>query len=189
MLRLSFYKESHSPVPLLLLFRKKLRSAHLFGCKRPHNGSLSLTTFCEYDALRFYKLRSAPFRCSRNFRPLHCPSSFPQGASRLAGALTLRVFTSYVYSFLPKLQKLRPLRCCSFSPRSLTTSLASWGPHYYPLGGISPVPGTGGSPFFPSRVLPLRGTQRGPDAPCLSGKPLRFGSLFIYLKIRSQNSK
>ena len=28
-------------------FRKKSRSARLFGCKRPHDGSLSLPTFCE----------------------------------------------------------------------------------------------------------------------------------------------
>ena len=32
---------------LLLRFRKKSRSACLFGCKRPHDGSLSLPTFCE----------------------------------------------------------------------------------------------------------------------------------------------
>lgn len=32
---------------LLLLFRKKARSACLFGCKRPHNGTLSLPPFCE----------------------------------------------------------------------------------------------------------------------------------------------
>ena len=33
-------------LPLLLLFRKKSRSAHLLGCKRPRDGSLSLPTFC-----------------------------------------------------------------------------------------------------------------------------------------------
>ena len=33
-------------MPLLLLFRKKSRSARLLGCKRPRNGSLSLPTFC-----------------------------------------------------------------------------------------------------------------------------------------------
>ena len=32
---------------LLLLFRKKARSARLLGCKRPHNDSLSLPPFCE----------------------------------------------------------------------------------------------------------------------------------------------
>lgn len=31
-------------------FRKKSRSAHLLGCKRPRNGSLSLPTFCEYES-------------------------------------------------------------------------------------------------------------------------------------------
>ena len=41
-------KISHPPAPLLLLFRKKPRSTRLFGCKRPHDGSLSLPTFCEF---------------------------------------------------------------------------------------------------------------------------------------------
>ena len=40
-------QEKHPPASLLLLFRKKSRSAYLFGCKRPHDGSLSLPTFCE----------------------------------------------------------------------------------------------------------------------------------------------
>ena len=42
-----FHKKSvtRSTVPP---FRKKSRSAHLFGCKRPHNGSLSFPTFCEF---------------------------------------------------------------------------------------------------------------------------------------------
>ena len=43
-------KISHPPAPLLLLFRKKSRSAHLFGCKLPHHGSLSLPTFCEFES-------------------------------------------------------------------------------------------------------------------------------------------
>ena len=48
-----FVKISHQPAFLLLLFRKKSCSAHLLGCGgfssrlRPHNGSLSLPTFCE----------------------------------------------------------------------------------------------------------------------------------------------
>ena len=40
-------KTSHPPTPLLLLFRKKPRSARLYGCKRPHDGAPSLPTFCE----------------------------------------------------------------------------------------------------------------------------------------------
>lgn len=31
-------------------FRKRFRSVRLFGCKRPHNGSLSLPIVCGYDA-------------------------------------------------------------------------------------------------------------------------------------------
>ncbi len=50
LLRLVFVcdrKTSHPPAPLLLLFRKKSRSARLYGCKHPLHGSLSLPTFCE----------------------------------------------------------------------------------------------------------------------------------------------
>lgn len=43
----TFFKSHSALTPLLLLFRKKSRSAHLFGCKRPHDGSLSLPIFCE----------------------------------------------------------------------------------------------------------------------------------------------
>ena len=42
-----FAKAAGALIPLRLLFRKKSRSARLFGCKRPHDGSLSLPTFCE----------------------------------------------------------------------------------------------------------------------------------------------
>ena len=42
-----FFMLNHlSPVPSLLLFRKRSRSAPLFLCKRTHNASLSLPTFC-----------------------------------------------------------------------------------------------------------------------------------------------
>lgn len=41
---------SHLTASLLLLFRKKSRSACLFGCRRLHDGSLSLSTFCELRA-------------------------------------------------------------------------------------------------------------------------------------------
>ncbi len=39
--------EKHSFASLLLLFRKKARSARRLGCKRPRYGSLSLLPFCE----------------------------------------------------------------------------------------------------------------------------------------------
>ena len=39
-----FAKAAGALIPLRLLFRKKSRSARLFGCKGPHNGLLSLTT-------------------------------------------------------------------------------------------------------------------------------------------------
>ena len=40
-----FAKISHPPASLLLLFRKKSRSARLFVCKRTRDGSQSLPTF------------------------------------------------------------------------------------------------------------------------------------------------
>ena len=39
-------KPSHRLALPLLLLRKRSRSARLFACKRAHNGSLSLPTFC-----------------------------------------------------------------------------------------------------------------------------------------------
>lgn len=44
-----FIKVTGALIPLRLLFRKKSRSAHLFGPKRPHDGSPSLPTFCEFE--------------------------------------------------------------------------------------------------------------------------------------------
>ena len=41
-----FCKNQSALTPLLLLFRKRSRSAHLLGCKRPRDGLLSLPTFC-----------------------------------------------------------------------------------------------------------------------------------------------
>ena len=39
-------------------FRKKSRSARLFGCKRPHDGLLSLPTFCESRGVKsLYRIR------------------------------------------------------------------------------------------------------------------------------------
>ena len=41
-----FFSKSHPALtPLLLLLRKRSRSARLLGCKRPRDGSLSLPPF------------------------------------------------------------------------------------------------------------------------------------------------
>lgn len=47
-----FVNASHVRASFISLARTffKSRSAHLFGCKRPHNGSLSLPAFCELRA-------------------------------------------------------------------------------------------------------------------------------------------
>ena len=71
--------KNQSPASLLLLFRKKARSAHLFGCKRPHNGSLSLPTFCELRELHSISqnrenLFSASEQAAYRLRRLFCKS-------------------------------------------------------------------------------------------------------------------
>ena len=47
-----YFIKNQSPAPLFLLFRKKSRSARLFACKRAHNGSQSLPTFCEFERVQ-----------------------------------------------------------------------------------------------------------------------------------------
>ena len=59
-----FLQKSPPPASLLLLFHKKSRSARLFGCKRPHNDSLSLPTFCEF--LRFLRFLLYLKKCQKN---------------------------------------------------------------------------------------------------------------------------
>ena len=44
-----FYKSQSALTPLLLLFRKRSRSARLLDCKRPRRGSLSLPTVCGHE--------------------------------------------------------------------------------------------------------------------------------------------
>ena len=53
-----FMQKNQSLASLFLLFRKKARAPHLFGCKRPHDGSLSLPPFYEYA---FGVVASKPF--------------------------------------------------------------------------------------------------------------------------------
>jgi len=50
-----FAKAAGELIPLRLLFRKKSRSARLFGPKRPHDGSLALPTF--YGMRKFKSIR------------------------------------------------------------------------------------------------------------------------------------
>ncbi len=40
-------------MPLLLLFRKKARLLRLFACKRAHDASAALPTFCGVSAVLF----------------------------------------------------------------------------------------------------------------------------------------
>ena len=42
-------QKNQSPAALLLLFRKKARLVRLLACRRTHDGSRSLSTFCEYS--------------------------------------------------------------------------------------------------------------------------------------------
>ncbi len=47
-----FYSiKNQSPAPLFLLFRKKSRLLRLFACKRAHNASAALPTFCGFKSI------------------------------------------------------------------------------------------------------------------------------------------
>ena len=68
-----FYENRSALTPLLLLFRKKSRSARLLGCKRPHNGSLSLPTFCGYvGSNHFHKMPRDLFCITLTFLGVDC---------------------------------------------------------------------------------------------------------------------
>ena len=71
---------AHSAAPR---FRKKSRSARLLGCKRPHNGSLSLPTFCECLRLKL----TAPAQNSPRFA---VAGFFHRGLCPLCGGTFLR---------------------------------------------------------------------------------------------------
>ena len=65
----AFLMKSHrSFIPSRLLFRKKSRTAHLFACKRAHNGSLSLPTFCGPEVAYLNRInKTRPPRVSGDF--------------------------------------------------------------------------------------------------------------------------
>ena len=91
-----FFSKSQSALtPLLLLFRKKSRSARLLGCIRPRNGSLSLPTFCELRELHSISQNRGFFAKPpvRSFRSVSFPKKVtPRLRCSLAGALaTLRL--------------------------------------------------------------------------------------------------
>ena len=52
------HRGKHPSATLLLLFRKKPRSARLLSCKRARDVSLSLPPFCELRLRRYKKVES-----------------------------------------------------------------------------------------------------------------------------------
>ena len=73
---ISFQNSSraHSAAPH---FRKKSRSACLLGCKRPHDGSLSLPTFCEIPPYgRYFSFRIKNIDFDRPFQNDRCKPFF-----------------------------------------------------------------------------------------------------------------
>ena len=116
LLRLVFVcdrKTSHPPAPLLLLFRKKSRSARLYGCKRPQGGAPSLPTFCELRETAARLPQTIPQSsasseqsplCSGLFlsatekqaiRPLPCSSSFAKSHARRACSVASALAMAY----------------------------------------------------------------------------------------------
>ena len=122
MLRFSFTKEKRPPAPLLLLFRKKVRLAHLLACKCPRNGSLSLPLSCG-DA------PSAHFGISDAFkfgRLLHVAMAFAAVIPPKLG----RDFCSCVIAPFRKKARSAHLLGCK-RPRDGLLSLFSCGLHAY----------------------------------------------------------
>ena len=68
-----FCENRSALTPLILLFRKKSRSARLFGCKRPHDGSQSLPTFCKlrWFNSHFRKAEKIFFMCLSQKKAQH----------------------------------------------------------------------------------------------------------------------
>ena len=62
----------HPSATLLLLFRKKPRSARLLSCKRAHDVSLSLPPFCELRLRRYKKLKIESGKWKMEKILLHC---------------------------------------------------------------------------------------------------------------------
>ena len=65
----TFFKSQSAFMSLFHLFRKRSRSARLLGPKRPHDGSLSLPTFC---GMRLRRMASFLFPVDRKTRS--CPA-------------------------------------------------------------------------------------------------------------------
>ena len=98
-------KRSRPPAPLLLLFCKRARSARLFGCKRPHDGSLSLPTFCGFSHSGNHDIRfvSCVYTIFVLFFPFF-PQFFPKAEKSLIG--TDGRFLSIFRRLLQKIQIL-----------------------------------------------------------------------------------
>ena len=68
-------------------FPQKSRSACLFGCKRPHNGSLSLPTFADCGQPQGLSLRFNIF-----FNPCEAPTSFHYSLFTFHSSLPVRAY-------------------------------------------------------------------------------------------------
>jgi len=86
-------QKNQSLAALFLLFRKKARSAHLFICKRTHDGAQSLPPFYEHPPAKLHlnhlnlpekrKVTLVPiFLCKKISHLLHCSSFFVKRPAR-----------------------------------------------------------------------------------------------------------
>lgn len=83
-------------------FRKKPRSARLFGCKRPHNGLLSLPPFCDRELIKAF-CRSGKF--------LYVNAQILRQAFFLLAAFFYPIFLTFTVSFFFKKKQLSDNFC------------------------------------------------------------------------------
>ena len=98
LLRLVFVcdrKTSHPPAPLLLLFRKKSRSARLYGCKRPQGGAPSLPTFCELRETAARLPQTIPQSSASSEQSPLCSSFFEKSHARRACSVASALAMAY----------------------------------------------------------------------------------------------
>ena len=96
-----FCKKNIRLLPCSSFFAKKSRSAHLFACKRAHDGLLSLPTFCELEQVQLSPSKSQKYLfrvtvTSRRKRYIACGDFF----TKVTGSFTPSLFLS------PKSQRL-----------------------------------------------------------------------------------
>ena len=132
-----FLQEKHPPASLHFLFHKKLRSARLFGCKRPYDGSLSLPAFACYEGLTpTAEMPKKIFSCDSHKNPrtsvpgffsipvcsvfFHKYSDFRKGISSPVFRSCFFTEAKSVWSIVPEDMRLLACEAAAFTGRRCT---------------------------------------------------------------------